>query len=126
MLMYHVSFKSRSKKILKEGITTGHKRNWNTPFGVKLGKVDRIYLFKNYTSAVSWAGKMEYDMERDIVILKVKIFNTIEQDTNTGAVIGDWYRTSNTIKPKDIIKCIPLTLELKRELTSGKLNVKEG
>ena len=123
--MYHVTFKSKLNKILQEGLTIGHNRNWHTPFGVMLGDKDKIYLFKRYSSAVSWGASIEYNTNKKAVILKVNTPLNLEQDTNTGATVGDWYKTTDCITKNNILEVIPLTLNLIRELTSGKLELKD-
>jgi len=114
-IFYHVTFKSRLKSILKNGITSGHKRNWNNAFGAKLGKNDQVYIFTDFTSAVRWAARMEWDFEKDIVIIRLRFDGDHSRDDHWEND-GTWWSTSSHISPDQIIDVIPLVLTMKQEV----------
>ena len=119
--MYHITFKTRLQKIKKEGITLGHRRNWSTPLGIKLGDKNRIYFISRFDEAIRWAHRMEWETKKEIVIIEINTPKVIEQDNNTGAIIGIWLKTPNKILVNDIKKVIPLTLELIRKLIAKQI-----
>jgi hypothetical protein len=118
-VFYHVTFKSRLKSIMKNGITSGHKRNWNNRFGSKLGSTRLIYLFSDYTSAVRWAARMEWDFRDqgnpEIVIVRIQFTGYGRRDEHWEND-GSWWTTVDPIPPDQIIDVIPLTLEMKQEV----------
>jgi len=104
---------------MKNGITSGHKRNWNNRFGSKLGSTRLIYLFSDYTSAVRWAARMEWDFRDqgnpEIVIIRIQFTGYGRRDEHWEND-GSWWTTVDPIPPDQIIDVIPLTLEMKREV----------
>lgn len=123
---YHVTPSSRVPKILSNGIESGHKAQWNNAFGKKLGDRNKVYMFSDFTMAVRWAHKMQFDMKKPISILvidsppgNIKNDNHVEAQMNGNS----WYTTDETIPPSCIKNVYPLTLEMTRAVVKdGKIN----
>jgi hypothetical protein len=66
---YHVTFKSKLSNILYEGIKAGKKRIWSSMYGAKLGEQGLIYAHDDWESAVKWAYKQTWDMNKECLVV---------------------------------------------------------
>lgn len=126
-IFFHVTFKSRLPAIMRDGLLTGKKRNWDNNFGAKQGSTKHTYLFDNFTSAVRWAHKMNYHFEKEVVILMIaNPEGTIEPDKHIEAQMngGGWYTTDTWIPAQQIVRVIEPTQEMYRTLVrDGKIEL---
>jgi hypothetical protein len=112
---FHVTFRTRTPKILQQGVVSGKRRNWNNAFGNKLGE-KKVYVFSDFTMAVRWAHKMEYEFEKPTDILIVKVGETTSDDHIEAQMNGKtWFKTDD-IPPENIVRVIPLTRELIKQV----------
>lgn len=117
---YHVTFASRVPKIKKQGLLVGRKRNWEQVFGDKQGSTKHLYLMTDFTPAVRWAFKMQWDFKRDIAIIVIDDFSgeVMPDDHPENWIRGEgaWVMTAENIPPQYISRVIPLTNELSRQV----------
>jgi hypothetical protein len=122
---YHVTTNTRLKAIQATGLEPGHHRRWKNAFGGHLGDRGFIYLISDYAQAVRWAAKQDYEFRTDgkatkVVILVLNNVPTegLERDSNIeGQLSGHtWYRSRATIPPADIVRVIPLTDDMIKQL----------
>lgn len=130
-LFFHVTTPRRVKKILQTGIEPNHQRRWNNYTGKKLGDRGFVYLISDFTAAVRWAAKVQWEMgkggERDktpIDILCVRNIDptSLEPDTNLEGQLnypGKWFQMKGTIGPENIVRIISLTPELIKQVVNG-------
>jgi ribosomal protein S18 acetylase RimI-like enzyme len=119
---YHVTPHRRTSKILREGLVTGKKPQWQNRLNQNLGDRDKIYLMNHFDAAIRWAFKMEWDKQAKIDILKIEMnIPDIETDMNFEAQMNKidgqyaWMMTSTPIPPEAIKQVIPLTTEMKQD-----------
>ena len=118
MKHYHTTLKTREKKIQLEGLLVGKRRLWNNAFGSKQGHKKSIYLFSDLDDAIRWAGKMEWEFKKEIIIIELtKIDNTIkdnhlEMQLNYSTAC----KVNYNIPKENILKVIPLTRNLIKDL----------
>ena len=129
-LYFHVTTPRRVKKILQTGIEPNHNRRWNNLHGAKLGQRGFIYLISDFTAAVRWAANVQYkegQSDRDhtpIDIICVRNVDpaSLEPDPNLQGQLdyrGTWFRMKGTIGPENIVRIIPLTPELIKQVVNG-------
>jgi len=112
----------RTSKILREGLVTGKKSQWQNRLMQNLGDRDKVYLMNHLDGAIRWASKMEWNMKTKIDILKIEMdIPDIEPDMNLEAQMNKingkhvWMMTSTPIPPEAIKQVIPLTDEMKQD-----------
>jgi hypothetical protein len=126
---YHVTTDTRLKSIMTNGLEPGHRRRWKNVFGTKLvGDRGFIYLISNFTEAVRFAAKQDYEHRNEgkrskTVILVVHNVPTksLERDPNIEGQLAShsWFRSNATIKPTDLVRVIPLTDALVKQVIDG-------
>ena len=117
---YHVTFKSRLKSVLSQGLVVGKRRVWKNSFGSSIGEKQKIHLFGDLDGAVKWAHKMEYDFEKPVAILKCFITGQIEPDTNIQAqMTGKAVTTDESIPADKIIGLVYPDVALYRQIVNG-------
>ena len=136
---YHVTTTRRLKSIKQKGIEPGHNRRWKTQFGVKLGQRGNIYLMSDFSAAVRWACKQEWEEYQGkaptpspyIIVCVRENPKNLEPDPHweNGLYGKSWFMKAGSIPPEDITKIIPLTLELRKQvvnMNTAKPPVTEG
>jgi hypothetical protein len=122
---YHVTTDTRLKSIMTNGLEPGHRRRWKNTFGAKLGDRGYIYLISNFTEAVKWAAKQDYEHRIEkkrsktvILVLHNVPTASIDRDPNIeGQLRGhSWFRSTATVPPTDIVRVIPLSEELVKQV----------
>lgn len=125
---FHVTTKARVNSIMQHGIVSqGHHRRWKNMFGSQLGKRGYVYLFSDYTAAVKWAAKMDYDLsekgkrKQQIVILCLRGLpeDRLEPDPNLEGQLhapGAWLQLEGTIPPESVARVIPLTPDMVKQV----------
>jgi hypothetical protein len=129
-LFFHVTTKRRINSIMQQGIEpTGRHRRWKNAVGGTLGNRGYIYLMSDFTAAVKWAAKMDYDLNpqrtdgkrsQHVVILCLRNVpeDQLEPDPNVEGQMqspGKWFQMKGTIGPENIVKVIPLTDEMVKQ-----------
>jgi hypothetical protein len=113
---------------MASGLEPGHHRRWKSSFGATLGDRGYIYLISDFSQAVRWAAKQDYLYRADgkrtktiILVLRNVPTEGLEHDTNIeGQLAGNtWYRVKAIIPPKDIVRVIPLTPELTKQVVNN-------
>ncbi|WP_455363618.1 hypothetical protein, partial [[Eubacterium] cellulosolvens] len=66
--MYHVTFTDLVPKIMEEGIQPQETKNWKmgSEEGADYGGADEVFSFDNFTDAVRWASKMDWDFNGEM------------------------------------------------------------
>lgn len=107
--LYHVTFKSKSNKLLKEGIIPKKSSTYKNRVGGELKDSDTIYVFSNFDDAVRWASKMQFDFKKPTIIVAFR-GNISEWGIDThwqsAGAKGKWLKKKGTISPEDIIELI--------------------
>lgn len=130
---FHVTTQDRMKSIMASGLqppkASRRHRRWRNSFGGLLGERDYIYLISDFTEAVRFAARMDYQhrvnnrSNAKIVILVLNNVPTeglVRDDHIDGQLAGHtWYKSPANIPPQDIVRVIPLTLELKKQAIVG-------
>jgi hypothetical protein len=125
---YHVTTTRRLKSIKNNGIEPGHNRRWKTQFGVKLGQRGNIYLMSDFSAAVRWACKQEWEEYQGkpptpspyIIVCVRENPKNVEPDPHweNGLYGHSWFQKAGSVPPEDITKIIPLTPELKKQVVN--------
>jgi hypothetical protein len=135
---FHVTTKHRLRSIEANGIVPNRNRRWKTAFGQALGERGKIYLMSDFTSAVRWAYKMQWEhfqgkknapSKSPYIILKVRENPAeLEPDPHpeNGLYGNSWFQKSGSIDPSNIVKVIPLTSDLTRQVATTGKAVLEG
>lgn len=128
-VFYHVTTNTRLKSIMATGLQpTGHHRRWKNTFGRALGDRGYLYLISDFSQAVRWAAKQDYYYRAEgkatkviILVLHNVPLDTIERDPNIeGQMAGNtWFRTRDAVPPADIVRVIPLTPEMIKQVVNG-------
>jgi hypothetical protein len=127
---FHCTFASRVKSILQQGLVTGKRRTWSNMFNRRQGRQDVIYMMSDFTAAVRWAFEMEYQFERPTAII---MFSEDDDDVTPDPHIqaqlagsGTWKMTQKSVPSNQILRVIPLTIDLKKEVgQTGKATLPE-
>jgi hypothetical protein len=118
---YHATFASRLGSIRRRGLLPGRRRNWRNHFGAAQGRADRIYLCGTFDAAARWAFKMEYDLERPVVVVRLRNVRGLEPDPHVQSQLngnGQWFMTGVPVPPEDVVGDWPMTPALGRELVA--------
>ena len=123
---FHVTTKHRLKSIEQNGIEPNHKRRWKTGFGRQLGERGNIYLISDFTAAVRWAYKQQWEHfggkdpdPSPYIIICVRENPkalTVDPHPDNGVYGNTFFQKKGTIAPEDIMKVIPLTKNLIKQV----------
>jgi hypothetical protein len=125
---YHVTTKNRLKSIMATGLEPRRHRRWRNALGGMLGDRGFIYLISDFTEAVRFAARQDYQHRVNkstmvTVILALRNIPTeglVRDDHIEGQLAGHtWYKSPATIPPQDIVRVIPLTDELTKQAIVG-------
>lgn len=134
--LYHVTNTKSVSNIRAKGILPMQTSNW-----IKGQKGERygggyIYAMESPESAVRWAGKMDWEFNKAMGTGKISIvvFDPIdgewEEDTADpmSQVLhnGRWLKSLGSVKPQQIKKIIPVTIDMTRAVVQGKPVSLEG
>ena len=126
--MYHVTTDNRLKSIMATGLEPNRHRRWRNTFGAILGERGFIYLISDFTEAVRFAARQDYyhrleKKRTKTIILCIQHVpaESLELDSHIeGQIAGNtWYKSTATIPPQDIVRVIPLTEELVKQVVSS-------
>lgn len=112
--LYHVTFKSRVKTILSDGIIPKKKSIYKGIFA-EIKDTGKIYAFENFDDAARWASRMSFDFGRPTIIV---VFNDSikgwERDVHfeSAGSRGRWLKKEGSISPKNIKQIINHTPEM--------------
>jgi hypothetical protein len=133
---FHVTTKHRLNSIQRDGIEPNHNRRWKTGFGKTLGERGNIYLMSDFTAAVRWAQKQEWehfngktpDKSPYIIVCLRENPKNLEPDPHpeNGLYGHTWFQKQGSIAPEDIMKIIPLTRALIKQVISSSEAVVES
>lgn len=116
--LYHVTFKTRAKSIISDGIVPKRKSVYKGLF-TEIKNIGSIYAFTNFDDAARWASRMNFDFERQtiIVIFKDDIKKWKQDIHFEGAgARGMWIKKQGSVPAKNIIKIIDHTQEMTRAI----------
>ena len=116
--LYHVTFKSRIKTILSDGIIPKRRSIYKGLF-TEIKDIGSIYGFTNFDDAARWASRMNFDFKRPVVIVVFKDnVNNWKQDIHfEGAGSkGMWIKKQGFVPAKNIVKIINHTQEMTRAI----------
>ncbi len=114
--LYHVTFKTRAKSILSDGIVPKRRSIYKGLF-TEIKDIGSIYGFTNFDDAARWASRMNFDFKRPIIIVIFKDdIKGWQQDIHfEGAGSrGMWIKKQGLVSAKNIIKIINHTQEMTR------------
>ena len=125
---YHVTTNNRVKSIMADGLEPGRHRRWKNSFGATLGDRGFIYLISNFTEAVRFAARQDY--QHRITKKAAKTVILCIQNVPTDKLVLDdhiesqfagntWFKLPDVIPPHDIVRVIPLSPELTKQLVNG-------
>lgn len=125
---YHVTTSNRVKSIMKHGLETGRHRRWRNAFGAMQGERGYVYLISDYTQAVRFAAKQSWDYRNskmEPVILQLANVPTdalVKDDHIDGQLYyrNTWYKLQAPIPPEDIVRVIPFTPEMRKQVVDGR------
>jgi hypothetical protein len=104
---YHVTKTDRVSKILKEGLTFGHKARFNSFWGKGLGERNKIYVVKTLYDAM---GVIELALEggdaSKNTILKIAAYPQYMTKDDHWQSMGKWFIYSKPIPRHDILEVI--------------------
>jgi hypothetical protein len=133
---YHVTTTRRIKSILANGLEPGHHRRWKNAFGKKLGDLGHIYLISDLPHAIQWAANMEWDhFQGKIPAKSPYVIVVVQADPATlkpdphpqnGLYGRSWFMKEGAIAPQNIVKVIPLTAELKKQVVNDGQSIMES
>lgn len=120
---YHCTPHTRVASILRTGLGLGRRRQWKNVMGRTLGSVQHVYLFSDLDAAIQLAARLEWGMislnrrSTQIDILEIHTDAPVVPDPNLESQLrpGTWWMTDHEIPPDQIVKVIPLTLQMKRD-----------
>lgn len=124
---YHVTTNNRVKSIMKHGLETGRHRRWHNAFGAALqGERGFVYLISDYTQAVRFAAKQSWDYRNskmEPVILQVTNVpaEALVKDEHIDGQLyyrNTWYKLKAPIPPEDIVRVIPFTPEMMKQVVN--------
>lgn len=119
---FHVTPATRTAKIRREGLRTGRRSQWRTPLGAKQGDRSCIYLISDYSQAVRWAARMEWDLENaPIDIIKVRVDSAVEPDDHWENQMyeNSWFKTRENVPKENIVNVRRLTLDMRKGVVNG-------
>ncbi len=125
---YHVTFRYKKNKILKNGIVPQKRSTYANYFGRRLKEKDIIYVFSNFHDAVGWGAKMRYDFQKPIIITRFRgKIEEYERDAHfqSAGAKGLWLKKKGSIMSTDIIDVIDVTEELVRTFVRKQNEYKE-
>jgi len=115
---YHVTFKTRVKTILSDGIVPKRRSIYKGLF-TEIKDIESIYGFTNFDDAARWASRMNFDFKRPVVIVIFKddLKNWKEDIHFEGAGSkGMWIKKKGIIPAKNITEIINHTQEMTRAI----------
>ena len=119
-ILYHVTHTDKVSKILKEGIKPLQTSNWVSGTGKRYGEGE-IFSLNNLKDAIRWGAKMDWEFNQIMGSGKISIIEfkkTNKWDIDESDPIsqlgneGQWLKQLGTVKPQNIIKVIPLTVDI--------------
>ena len=125
---YHVTTDNRVRSIMATGLEPRRHRRWHNQLGGILGDRGFIYLISDFTEAVRFAARWDYQMrlakkrmQTVILVLRNVPSQGLERDDHIEAQLAGhtWYKSPATIPPDDIVRVIPLTPELTKQAVHG-------
>lgn len=125
---FHVTTKNRVKSIMTTGLEPRRHRRWRNQLGGMLGERGFIYLISDFTEAVRFAARQDYQhrvnkSKMETVILELQNVPTeglVRDDHIEGQLAGHtWFKSPATIPPQDIVRVIPLTEDLSKQAIHG-------
>lgn len=127
-IVYHVTLTENIPEIKKNGLLMMKTSNWKTGSGERYGSGE-IYAMTHPEDAVRWAAKMDWNMYQGTGSGKISIIkfdggdgwevdknDPMSQATNK----GKWLKKVGAVKPEDIIKIVPVTIDMTRALVQDK------
>ena len=125
--VYHVTKTENVSKIKEKGILPLQTTNW-----VRAGDKSRygkgeIYAFENITDAARWAGKMDWEFNKDmgsgkISIIRIKNTGDWNKDENDplgqAGAKGSWLTKPSKVGVEHVHDHIPVTTEITRRLVN--------
>ena len=111
--VYHATLTRHADKITKEGIRPLQTSNWrrrDQQEGERYNEDGGIFTFESPEAAVRWAHKMEYDLEEDVTIFKVRKTGKWESDPSAQFTSRDKsLKRQAAVKPSDIVGSMPVS-----------------
>jgi predicted GNAT family acetyltransferase len=128
--LYHVTRTDAVPKIQKKGILPMQTSNWvRGESGERYGGGE-VFAFDHVDDAVRWAAKMDWDFNKGMGTGKISIVifdpgtSKWEEDTadplNHAMSKGSWLKSLQAVKPEQIKKVVPVTIDMTRAVVQGK------
>ena len=128
--LYHVTRTEKVPKIKAKGILPLQTSNWTKGEGGERYGEGEIYAFDNLQDAVRWAAKMDWDFNQQMGSGKISIvefdsgnlkWEIDENDPISQATAkGNWLKAHGSVKPAQIKKAVPVTIDMTRAVVQGK------
>ena len=116
--LYHVTFKSRAKTILSDGIVPKRRSIYKGLF-TEIKDIGSIYGFTNFDDAARWASRMNFDFKRPTIIVvfkdDVKKWKKDIHFEGAGSK-GKWIKKEGSVPAKNIVKIIDHNIEMTRAI----------
>lgn len=109
---YHVTFASNANKIKSKGILLLQTSNWVTSTGSRYNEDGGIFAFESPIDAYRWAFKMNWELKKPIVIIKIKKSKQWFTDPSSDITLrmgeGKALKSQKPVPPKDIIGVVKM------------------
>ena len=104
--LYHATFSKNVPSIIKKGLQQFQTSNW-TKGGERYNQEAGLFSFEHPEDVINWAGKMEYDFQNNISIVRLNVVDQWHQDpsgdVNLAGGKGKTLRTQKNVDPSDIV-----------------------
>jgi hypothetical protein len=130
--VYHVTRTDAIPKIQEKGILPLQTSNWVQAASKERYGGGEIFVFEHPTDAMKWAAKMDWEFNKDMGSGKISVVQLKRtDDPKTGRWMvdeadplsqaggkGRWLKKRGRVAPEDVVRAVPLTLELTRRMTA--------
>jgi hypothetical protein len=128
--LYHVTFSENVPDIMDEGLKPQLEKNWRMGHeaGEFYGEADEVFSFDNFTDALSWASKMDWDFNQAMGTGDISIIahdsmggwvEDIADPLNQMGSKGRWVKRTEGTEPEDIANVLQVDSDLLKMLSAA-------